>query len=44
MQAVAHNPDLAKKTGIPQSAGKEYAQATHNPKDLPNKLAKALRK
>lgn len=27
MAAVAHNPDFAKKTGIPQSVGKEFTQA-----------------
>ena len=28
MQAVAHSPEFAKKTGIPQKVGKEYASAT----------------
>lgn len=27
MEAVAHNPAFAKKTGIPQSVGKDFAQA-----------------
>lgn len=27
MQAVAHNPQFAKKVGIPQSVGREFAQA-----------------
>lgn len=27
MAAVAHNPDFAKKVGIPQSVGKEFNQA-----------------
>lgn len=27
MQAVAHNPDFAKKAGIPQSVGEEYAKS-----------------
>lgn len=27
MQAVAHNPKFAKEVGIPQSVGKDYAQA-----------------
>lgn len=27
MAAVAHNPEFAKKTGIPQSVGKEFTQA-----------------
>lgn len=27
MEAVAHNPAFAKKVGIPQSVGKEFAAA-----------------
>jgi hypothetical protein len=27
MEAVAHNPSFAKKAGVPQSVGKEFAQA-----------------
>ena len=27
MEAVAHNPAFAKKTGIPQKVGKEFANA-----------------
>ena len=27
MEAVAHNPKFAKKAGIPQSVGKEFADA-----------------
>lgn len=27
MEAVAHDPKVAKKTGIPQSVGEEFAQA-----------------
>ena len=27
MQAVAHNPSFAKKTGIPQKVGKEFSKA-----------------
>lgn len=27
MQAVAHNPEFAKKVGIPQKVGKEFAAA-----------------
>jgi len=36
MQAVAHNPQFAKKAGIPQKVGKEFAKADSQ------KLAKAL--
>ena len=39
MQAAAHNPEFAKKAGIPQSVAQEYNQA-----DKGKKLAKALRK
>lgn len=28
MQAAAHNPDVAKKVGIPQSTAKEFASTT----------------
>lgn len=27
MQAVAHNPEFAKKAGVPQSVGKEFERA-----------------
>lgn len=37
MEAAAHNPEFAKKAGIPQSVAQEYTQADKN------KLAKALR-
>lgn len=29
MEAVAHNPDFARKVGIPQSVGQEYSHADH---------------
>lgn len=38
MSAVAHNPDFARKVGIPQSVGQEYNQA-----DKAKKMAKALK-
>jgi hypothetical protein len=40
MQMVAHNPAAAKRTGIPQSVGQEYAQATPNPANLPQRATK----
>ena len=49
MQAAAHNPDVAEKTGIPMSVAREYAEATKSPSKLPEKkhdpkkLAKALK-
>lgn len=27
MEAVAHSPEFAKKSGVPQSVGKEFAKA-----------------
>ena len=43
LQAVAHNPDFAKKVGIPQTVGKEYSHPAS--KNLPAhvKMAHALR-
>lgn len=35
MQAAAHNPDVAKKTGVPQSTAKEFAKSTPAPSKLP---------
>jgi len=37
MAAVAHNPQFAKKVGIPQSVGKEFNQA-----DAKKRVAEAL--
>lgn len=39
MNAVAHNPDFAKKVGIPQSVGKEFSEA-----DKAKTAANVLRK
>lgn len=41
MQGVANNPAFAKKVGIPQSVGKEFAKADHgrNIKSLPKKVS-----
>ena len=39
MAAAAHNPEFAKKAGIPQSVAQEFNEA-----DKGKKLAKALRK
>jgi hypothetical protein len=40
MQAAAHNPEVAKKTGIPQSTAKEFAQSTPKPSKLPEHKGK----
>jgi len=39
MEAVAHNPQFAKKAGVPQSVGQEFAQA-----DKAKRLAAELRR
>ena len=39
MRAVAHNPAFARKVGVPQSVGKEFAAA-----DKRKAYAKALRR
>lgn len=43
MEAVAHNPAIAKKTGIPQSVGEEFALADKGKKFAakPKKATKA---
>ena len=43
MEAVAHSPAFAAKTGIPQKVGKDYAAADKsvNVKALPKKAPKA---
>jgi len=38
MQAVAHNPEFAKKAGVPQSVGEDFTEA-----DKRKKLAEKLR-
>lgn len=38
MQAVAHNPKVAKKVGIPKSVGEEFVSATKSPKKLPERM------
>ncbi len=42
MEGVAHNPAFAKKVGIPQKVGKEFAAADkgRNIKALPTKKGK----
>ena len=39
MEMVAHNPEAAKRVGVPQSVGKDFVAA-----DKGKKFAKALRK
>lgn len=41
MAAVAHNPDFAKKVGVPQSVGKEFNQADKGGPMLRTKRYKA---
>lgn len=35
MEAAAHNPQVAKKAGIPQSVAKEFTSSTSTTKGLP---------
>lgn len=50
MEAIAHSPEFAKKAGIPQSVGKDFAKAddkagitkTHNGKPIKRKIARGL--
>jgi len=39
MQAAAHNPEFAKKAGIPQSVAKEFSAA-----DEHKKIARAIKR
>jgi hypothetical protein len=43
MEAVAHNPKFAKKAGVPQKVGKEFASADER-KARAQTLAKALKR
>lgn len=51
MEAVAHNPEFAKKAGIPQSVGKDFAAAddkagitkTHNGKPATKRAGRIAR-
>lgn len=38
MEAVAHNPEFAKKAGVPQSVGKEFAEADERRKSAAKKM------
>lgn len=40
MLAVQHNPAFAKKVGIPQSVGAEFALAKQGMKGLPERVKK----
>jgi hypothetical protein len=46
MEAVAHNPSFAKKAGVPQSVGKDFAAADKakaaKTKSTSNELTKRL--
>jgi len=44
MEAVAHNPRFAKKVGIPQSVGREYAAADTGRSFVKGKSKKPLLK
>lgn len=40
MEAVAHNPSFAKKAGVPQSIGKDFAMADVGRKFAPKRQGK----
>jgi hypothetical protein len=42
MEAVAHNPKFAKKVGVPQSVGKEFAAADEAKKHKRRAVARAM--
>ena len=44
MAAAAHNPEFARKVGIPQSVAKEFNQADTAKKRAARSAAKAARK
>ena len=37
MEAVAHSPEFAKKAGVPQSVGKDFAAADEGKKNVKRK-------
>lgn len=51
MEAISHSPEFAKKVGVPQKVGKDFAKAddntgitkTHNGKPVKKKLNKSPR-
>ena len=46
MQAISHNPDFAKKAGVPQSVGKDFAAADKGQryKSLPERKGEGVAK
>ena len=50
MEGIAHSPEFAKKAGVPQSVGKDFAKAddkagitkTHNGKPAKRRLARGI--
>lgn len=50
MEAIAHSPEFAKKAGVPQSVGKDFAKAddkagitkTHDGKPVKKSRAKSM--
>jgi len=40
MDAAAHNPEFAKKAGVPQSVAKEFSEASKGAKGLPERVKK----
>ena len=44
MEMVAHDPAAAKRVGVPQSVGEEFAEADKGKKFPSDKMASAIRK
>lgn len=44
MRAAAHNPEFAKKVGIPQSVAKEFNDADERKRELRRAMAEQKRK
>lgn len=44
MNMVAHSPEMAEKTGVPQSVGKEFSTKGERYKSLPERKADAPKK
>ena len=44
MQAVAHNPEFAKKVGVPQKVGKEFTMKKYNEGGMMKKEGRGMAK
>lgn len=44
MQAIAHSPEFAKKAGVPQSVGKDFADADKKQSKFQSRKSKFYKK